>query len=69
MWRMDNLKKVEVIKAALTKCDNHGNQLIITIMKGIKQIDIVEVVIIISRSNECSQIRRFLNFKKVQIFG
>jgi len=52
---MDNLKNVEVIKAALTKYDNHGNQLIITIMKGIKQIDIVGVVIVISRSNECSQ--------------
>jgi hypothetical protein len=61
--------KVEVIKAALTKYDNHGNQLIITIIKGIKQIYIVGVVIVINHSNKCSQKTRFLNLKKVQVFG
>jgi hypothetical protein len=44
--------KMEETKAALTKCDNHGNQLIITTMKWIKQIDNMGVVIVISHSNE-----------------
>jgi len=48
--------KMEAKKAALTKCDNHGNhanQLITTTMKGIKQIDSMTVVIVTSHSNEC----------------
>lgn len=61
--------KMETTRVGLTKCGNHGNQLIIAIMKGIKQVDNMGVVIVISHSNECGQKRRFLNFKNVQIFG
>ena len=64
--------KMEATKAALTKCDNHGNhgnQLITTTMKGIKQIDSISVVIVISHSNEFGQKNEVLNFKNVHIFN
>jgi len=57
---------MEATKAALTESDNHGNQLIIT-MKGIKQIDSMRIVIVISHSNECGHKMRFLNLKNVRI--
>ena len=64
MRRMDNPLKMEATLAPVKKCDNSGNQLIITTMKGIKQIDKMGVMIVISHSNECGQRRRFWSLIK-----